>query len=495
MILKRKGKIGRFVIIVLAFTGVFSEVRAQESNILYYMQGVPQSNLLNPATQPRCGFYLGLPGVSPLQVNVENSSFGLHDIVFRSGDSTITFLHPDADLNDFLNNFGKANYISADVSSNLVSFGFRSGQQYFSFDITQKVFARFSYPGDVIRFAMEGNAEEDEFDLSSMGVNAMSYTEFAMGVSHKLNDMITFGYRGKILMGQANMAIKNSDIKLKTSFDNWTVDSKFDLNVSFPGLLIPRDNSGQFNLDDIDIDSSLQVSDYISSITGNFGLGLDLGIHIKPIDQLTVSASILDLGFIRWKNYTYNLSQDTRFVFDPEAIVRSSDSGAVWEFYGNEDFGQGLVDSLKSSFVDNNSETETKYTTYLPAKVYLGVKYQIIDQISVSMLSRSEIYKGRVREQLSLSANFYPIKMVAATLNYTIMNRTFNNFGFGLALKAGPFNMYVISDNIPLVYARDVSSNILLPYSARAVNFRMGFNLVFGCQKDKRLNKDLPLIY
>ncbi len=495
MILKRKINIGTFMFFVLAFSGLFSALRAQESNILYYMQGVPQSNLLNPATQPRCGFYLGLPGVSPVQVNVENSSFNLHDVMWYNGDSTITFLHPDANLNEFLDNFGKANYISADVSSSLASWGFRSGQKYFSFDITQKVFARFSYPGDLIRFAMEGNEEEDEFDLSSLGVNAMSYTEFSMGVSHKLNDMITFGYRGKILMGQANMATKNSDIKLKTSFDNWTVDSKTDINVSFPGLLIDRDNSGNFDLDNIKIDSSLKARDYISSITGNFGLGLDLGIHFKPIDQLTISASILDLGYIRWKNYTYNLRQNASFVFDPEAIVHQSDSGAVWEFYNNTDFGQGLIDSLKSSFVDNNSETEAAYTTFLPTKIYLGVRYQIIDQISVAMLSRSEIFKGRVREQLSLSANFYPIKMVSATFNYTIMNRTFNNFGFGLALKAGPFNWYVISDNIPLVYARELSSNTLLPYKARTVNFRMGFNLVFGCHKDKKLNKDLPLIY
>ena len=457
------------------------------------MQGVPQSYLLNPATQPRCGFYLGLPGVSPVQVNAENSSFSLHDVMWYNGDSTITFLHPDADKDNFLDNFGKANYVSAEVSTSIASWGFRSGNLYYSFDITQKVFARFSYPGDIIRLALNGNSEEDEFDLSSLGVNAMSYTEFSMGVSHKLNDMITFGYRGKILLGQANIATKKSDITLTTTFDNWTVDSKYDLNISMPGLIIQKDAEGRF--DDYDFDDNLTTSDYISAFTGNFGLGLDLGIHVKPIEQLTLSASILDLGFIRWKNYTYNLTQDTRFVFDPEVIVHQSDSGAVWEFYGNEDFGEGLLDSLESAFVDNNSETETAYTTYLPVKVYLGVKYQIIDEISVGLLSRSEIYKGRVRQQLSLSANFYPIKMFSASFNYTIMNRTFNNFGLGIALKAGPFNWYIISDNIPLVYARELSSNIILPHKARTVNFRMGFNLVFGCKKGKRLYKDLPLIY
>jgi hypothetical protein len=472
-----------------------SGIHAQQSNVLYYMKGVPQSHLLNPATQPRCGFYLGLPGVSPFQFNAENSAFSLSDILWSSGDSTITFLHPDGDKDKFLNNFGKANYVSADVSTNIASFGFRSENMYFSFDITQKVNSRFSYPGDIIRLALEGNELDDEFDLSSLGASIMTYTEFSMGVSHKINDMITFGYRGKLLFGGANISTKKSDIKLTTSFDNWTIDSKYNLNVSVPGLIINRDSAGNFDFDNLEMDEDSQASDYISSITGNFGLGLDLGIHIKPIENLTLSASILDLGYIRWKSFTYNLVQDTRFVFDPEVAFEQSDSGVVVKFWNDTDLGDAILDSLESSFVDNNSETETAYTTFLPAKIYLGVKYDIIDEISVGLLSRSEIYKGRIREQLSLSANFYPLPMVAATFNYTIMNRTFDNFGMGLALKAGPFNWYIISDNIPLVYAREVNSDIILPYKARVVNLRIGFNLVFGCQKDKRKFGDLPLFF
>ncbi|MBN2214476.1 MAG: hypothetical protein JW723_09545 [Bacteroidales bacterium] len=493
---KRSGDHIKASIAICALLIWFSAgIRAQQSNILYYMRGVPQSHLLNPATQPRCGFYLGLPGVSPFQVNAENSAFGLNDVMWYNGDSTITFMHPDGDKDKFLDLFGKANYVSADVSTSIISYGFRSGNMYYTFDITQKVFSRFSYPGDLIRLALKGNEEDDEFDLSSLGVTAMTYTEFSTGVSHALNDMITIGYKGKILLGGANITTKKSDILLTTSTENWTVDSKYDLNVSIPGLTIGRDSAGNFDPDEMTISEDLQASDYISAITGNFGLGLDLGIHVRPVENLTLSASILDLGYIRWKSNTYNLVQDTRFVFDPEVTFEQSDTGVVVKFWGETDFGEAILDSIENSFVNNNSETETAYTTYLPAKLYLGVKYDIIDQISVSVLSRSELYKGRIRQQLSFSANFYPIHMLSATLNYTIMNRTFNNFGAGLALKAGPFNWYIISDNIPLVYAREINENIILPHKARAVNFRIGFNLLFACQRDKRKYGDLPLFF
>ncbi len=480
--IKRIGKYTGFLLsglILMQFSAL-----SQPSSVMYYMPNVPQSHQLNPATQPRCGFYLGLPGLSPFQVNVENSAFGLKDIFFMSGDSLIHPLHPDAEFADFFDNFGKSNYVSTDVSTNIASYGYRAGNMYQSFDITQRIFTRFAYPRDLIDFAYYGNSRGDEFDFSGFGVNLMSYLEFAMGVSHKLNDVFTIGYRGKLLFGQANISTKKTNITLMTD-EVWTAHSQFEVNASLPFVTIETNDDGQFKFDDIETDDEINASKAIDAVTGNFGLGLDLGIHVKPIDKLTLSASILDLGYIRWKSFTYNISQNADFVFDGiETIINDT---------SDRKFGELLLDSLENTFTLNN--TQTAYTTFLPAKVYLGAKYDIIPEIGVSILSRTEIFKGRLREQLNLSVNFYPLKMVSATFNYAIMNRTFNNFGMGLALKAGPFNWYLISDNIPLVYARDKSSGVLIPYTARSVNFRVGFNLVFACRGGKKAFRDRPLIY
>ena len=448
------------------------------------MSGVPQSHLLNPATQPRCGFYLGFPGVSPLQINAENSAFGFSDVFSVEGDSLILPLHPDADFKDFYNNFSKTNYVSADVSSSIISFGFRSGKIYQSYAITQRFFSRFSYPRDLIDFAYYGPVKGKEFDFSGFGADLISYLEISSGVSQKINDMITIGYRGKLLFGQANISTKKTDITFQSE-DTWNTHTEFEINAALPGVDIPTDANGEFKYDDMEFDDDIQPFEIVSAVTGNFGLGLDLGAHIKPVDKLTISASILDLGYIRWKSSTYNITQNADFIFD----------GVEFAFSDTSDFGQPLLDSLENVFTLNNSEIA--YTTFLPAKVYLGLKYDIIEQISVGFLSRTEIYKGNLRQQFNLSVNFYPLKMIAASFNYSIMNRTYNNFGMGLALKAGPFNMYLISDNVPLTYVREVSSNSLIPNTLRTVNFRMGFNLMFGCRNRKQAKafKDVPLIY
>jgi hypothetical protein len=65
------------------------------------------------------------------------------------------------------------------------------------------------------------------------------------------------------------------------------------------------------------------------------------------------------------------------------------------------------------------------------------------------------------------------------------MNNSYKNIGFGLGLRARPFNLYIISDTAP--------SSALWPYEARDVNLRIGMNLVFGCPKKKPVF-DVPMV-
>ena len=466
-------------IIIILFKCDF--ILAQQSNILYYMGGVPQSHLVNPATRPGCNFYIGLPVFSPFQVNIENSGFSLNDVMWQEGDSTKLFFNTLESQNDFLDKLGKSNFISAELSTNIISFGFKSGEMYYSYELTERASFRFSYPGDLLKLLIKGNEIGDEFDFSGLGIEAFSMLEFAVGVSREINDQLIVGARGKILFGHANISTRKTDITLNTDMD-WTASSRFDINATLPLMDIATDSVGDFIFDSINKQENLSSSDYIKMITGNKGLAIDLGIHYKPIDNLTLSASLLDLGFIRWKNNTYNITQDAEFIYNGlETDISETDS-----IFDN------FLDTLKNTFVI--SSTEKPYTSFLGGKLYLGGTYQIIEEISAGILLRSEMFKGRLREQLTISANFYPIKEVAASLSYSIMNRTFNNFGFGVSFKPGPFNLYIISDNIPLTFAVEQSSGAPIPNKTRTANIRFGINFVFGCDKEKRKTKDLPLI-
>ncbi|MBN2275616.1 MAG: hypothetical protein JXR41_13995 [Bacteroidales bacterium] len=454
----------------------------QESNTLYFMKGVPQSYHINPATQPGCRAYLGLPVASPFQLFVENSAFSLEDVIFPLGDSLVTFMHPDADKEDFLSNLAPVNNLQLCVTTNLGSFGARRGDVYYTFDFSEKLFTRFSYNDDLLNFLLKGNQRGDYFNFSNVGVDFTSYFEYANGMSRIVNDRLTIGSRVKLIFGHANVTTKIKDVSLLTEED-WTVNSAMDLRISLPGIEIPTDENGAFEAEDIVFDDEIDPIELLQSSFGNVGLGLDIGMHYTLSDKLTLSASLLDLAGIRWSANTHVIHQDASYVYKGIEI----DPGDTTAIMDN------FVDSLSSTF--SFTADENPYYTMLPVKLFVGGHYQIIDQIGVGILLRTEYYKKRLREQLTLSANFSPLEILALSLSYTIMNNTYNNFGFGLSSRLGPFNLYLVSDNIPMHYAVEQSSQMLIPYQARVMNLRIGLNLVFGCGEVRRKLRDLPLVY
>ena len=81
--------------------GALLSVDAQNSQVLYYMN-LPQNHLLNPALRPSNSFYLGLPALTGLNVNLNNNFVNLSDVLIAGqSDSILTFLHPDYNIEDF----------------------------------------------------------------------------------------------------------------------------------------------------------------------------------------------------------------------------------------------------------------------------------------------------------------------------------------------------------------------------------------------------------
>jgi hypothetical protein len=150
------------IIILFTFYTFLSEsVCAQDPQTLYYMNSVPQSIFMNPAMQPKYNVYVGLPGISSIQLEAGNNQLYLKDIIMKSPteDSLITFLHPDAEFNtsDFLDKLDENNFFYESFSTDLLSFGFRANSWYFSFNISEKSLTSINYPKDLAVLALEGN--------------------------------------------------------------------------------------------------------------------------------------------------------------------------------------------------------------------------------------------------------------------------------------------------------------------------------------------------
>jgi len=472
------------ILIVLSFS--FLTSFAQRANTLYFMRGVPQVYQVNPAIQPDCKFFLGLPGVAPLQVKAENSTFGIDDILSydASQDSLITFLHPNADKQAFLDILKERNYVGTEFSTSLASFGYAQGKSFVSFDIRERFDAVFSLPGDLFRLPLIGPDSGTFYDFNGMGVNAKTFMQFSLGISHKFTDKLTIGWRGKLLFGQAAINTDQFDFTINNMSDSILIHSNPSFNASVPylsdyvatGQNVPMDVIFQPFQDEFD-NFDFPIDEIPGKVVNpkNFGMAMDLGVDYRATDWLQVSASVVDFGRIKWKQDVFNLTHDKDLTY----------KGVEFDIT-EDDFGESFLDSLESD-LNQFSASETDFVTWLPTKLYIGAAFYPLERLSFGVLSRTMFYDGDIRQQFTASLNMYPIRMISTTFTYSIIDGYYNNLGFGLALKAGPLNMYLMTDTGP--------SATFWPTDARYANFKIGFNIMVGGPKRNAKDKvDRPLI-
>jgi hypothetical protein len=147
-----------------------------------------------------------------------------------------------------------------------------------------------------------------------------------------------------------------------------------------------------------------------------------------------------------------------------------------------------ILDSLENAF--SFTKSNKNYSTALPVKFYVAGEYFPLRYLSVGLLSLTQYYESSFYQQVMLSTNVRPWKMLMFSLSYSFLDNGFSSFGFGTSLRLGPTQFYFISDNIPFRF----SAGTPLPYKLEFFNMRFGFNFVFGCSGTKK-EKDIPLNY
>ncbi len=387
----------------------------------------------------------------------------------------ITPWHRLGDKGAFLSLLKDRNFMDTDVSSSLLSFGFRTQTEtYFTFDVSENVSVQASYPADLVKLSFFGPDSGMSFDFNGLGIHMSAYSQVSMGISQKFGDRLTVGWRGKLLFGQADLRTRKFDFTFSSNEEVWPVHSDIRLDASAPFLDVVYDEKGMIDFDSTrarDI-SPHDIPRYFFN-SGNFGLAMDLGADFRMTDWLELSASVVDFGMIKWKDGVLDLHSQADYEFRGIPVNGSDD-----------DIMQSFLDTLDVTF-NTISTTEQDYRTWLPMKLYAGAAFYVHPKISFAILSRTAFQNGDIRQQFTVSANLYPIRLVSTTLSYSLINGTYRNLGLGLALKAGPLNIYVISDTGPSIY--------FWPVDSRYMNLKVGLNLMFGCRKQHK-TFDKPLV-
>lgn len=444
-----------FLLAIVAFA---LGAKAQSNMTLYNMEPIPQRLAVNPALAPDCKWYLGMPLLSSTDFSFGSSALRISDIN--------NALEPNARGNYTVNlktlgqSLDKGTFVNIGLNQEWLNFGFRVRKSMFTFGITEKIKTRVDFPTDLFKVAFEGNGGSNlAYDFNfNFGFDVLHTREFALGYNRSLlNEKLRVGGRLKYVRGLNVVSTAKNDLIFTTDANTfaYTVKADIEVNASTPAL-----------------DSTLGVDDPTAVILGsprNSGFGIDLGASYDLTDKITLSASIVDLGRIYWKEYTTN--------------VKSRNPGASFTYRGidiNDYIGdsvqggagfEALADTILDVFALDTSNHS--FSTGLLGEFYIGGNYRITDRHNAGALLYGSFYNKSFYPALTLSWNSEFGRILALSGSYTISRGNYANIGLGFGLNLGPEQFYFVGDNLIGVAAGNL----------KTVNLRFGWNHTVGRKK------------
>lgn len=450
---------------------------AQFLRTSYFMEGTHYRQQLNPALTPTKG-YFNLPVIGAVNATVGSTSLGYQDIIDIIDDGDDFYTKPD-----FMNRLKDNNKLNVNFSTEILSAGWYKGKNFWSFNIGLRTDIGANLTKNMFTFlnemeTVEENWRNSNYDISGQRLNINAYTEVGLGLSRQINSRLTVGARVKALLGIGNMELKLNKVAMNANLPNdaeitkWSSESywssmtpsqaaqaaqelkdKFnnyhanltvgaELKSSFKGLEL-KEEEGKDYVTDFDFDSGKL------GIAGH-GFGIDLGASYKILDNLTVSASVLDLGFISWSKSSTKIASANPDPIDIKGstyanMVNPNDPNTVMNAVNQlQNDAQGYMDRVTNGDVLDYDmlqlevgDAKESRKSRLASTLVLGAEYGFFNnKLAVGVLSTTRFVQPDALTELTFSANYRPKSWFNVALSYSAIQSAGKSFGLGL--KLGP---------------------------------------------------------
>lgn len=453
--------------IILIAAAAFSLNAQQNLRTAYFLDGYTYGYKMNPAFQGERGF-LAVPVFGKLSMGVE-SDLGLSTFLYPSSDGTLmTFLHPEVSDSDFLAKMKGNKMMTMNADMPFFALGFRTGKAYHTLDISARVDGGANLTKDLFHFMKIGSSDgKDTWDISDFGARAEARMELAYGYSRHFGENVSVGARVKLLMGMARVNVAMDQMNLKMNGDEWAVAAKG--SAEFAGIIDVKTKEN--NVLDW---NTIGLKDGYGQNGPSIGLAVDLGVSVDLLDDyLTLSASVLDLGSIRWKD-----------------VVTASTPSTVWSFTGfdnvsfdGEDSGMsdqfsGLADDLSDAmnFIKDSGVSESK--SALSATTHLGLEARMpfYDRLSVGVLGTHRFAGAYSWTEGRFSINWALLRFFALSGSYAISDFG-NSLGGAVNIHLPGVTLFAGLDSfLPLM---NVTPDFI-PIDSWNTNLSVGLNIAFG---------------
>ncbi|MGV8091590.1 MAG: DUF5723 family protein [Mangrovibacterium sp.] len=419
--------------------------RTQNFRSSYFLEGAALRHRINPAFVGERN-YISIPVLGNIHF-AARGNVGMSDFIYKYDDpegkyDLTTFMSSSVGKDEFLGNLHDKNIVDLNLDLTLLAFGFRGWGGFNTFDVEWRTNATYSIPYELFDFMKTGagSADGTGYHIRNIRATGAGYAQVAVGHARRIGDKFTAGVKLKYLMGAAAFDARISRMDIYMSQDKWEVTANGSLDVSVSGAKFKTKNEEKGNkIKDLDVDDPRP---------GGWGLGLDLGTTYAVTDRLTVSAAVVDLGFISWKHTLKGKTLNDTYIFDgfKDIAVESDDPDDPNDLDEQLD---DLADDLEDLAKFYDQGTVSKKKTMPGTTVHLGVEYKMpfYDRLSAGMLASTRFSQAFTWTEGRLYANIAPVKWFDCSVNYGLSNLA-SSLGWVVNFHPRGFNFFIGSDHM-----------------------------------------------
>jgi hypothetical protein len=426
---------------------------AQQELMLHQSDDLWHQNSVNPASFPENKrLAIGLPA---LTLDAAHSGdIAYNDLIREEGDETVF------DFGQAIDKLEPENKVFFDQRLETVNIGFRLpvGGWMLTAGHAYRLHGVMTYPKTLPELIWRGNGPYigQTLDIAPEA-RIFDWNEWSVGVAQKFL-MVTAGVRLKYLTGVSALETDESrhQATIHTDPDIYQLTINTDYALRSSSIISSIDTSG------VGFDLNLYEFNR-KAFSKNGGFAVDLGLIVELSEQLTLNASVLDLGgTIKWKENAGYFRSNGNFTYSgldfPGADIITGEDSLSFE---------NALDTLNDVFRFNRTEEE--FSTRLPLRYYVGGTYKLTDRWVFGAALFGQTSRDRTTTAVGVSADFRPVKWLSVGTMYSLNDRTAANVGFKLVVKPGPVQIYALSDNL---------INAFNPKAKAAANLRLGLSVV-----------------
>ncbi len=393
--------------------------------------------------------------------------------VLKNADGSM-YLLPHVVLDHLVNNTPETNFLVGGLNilpPLAIAYKIKTGEdkhELVTFSLNHRMRTGTStYLGkDLFRVLYNGNGSfgTEPANLIDINLGAHAFSEWGFGMALPVMELgnsmkIRAGMNLKYLIGYGAFDTRNANLTLTNQGegDQWDFELDYLFNAAYPKDAL--DSSKDFN-----------VSQFIRKGIGN-GIGIDFGATVQLMENLKVSASVNDLGSIKYGNgNTINISGHGNVSFD----------GVRVNVFGLDSVNFNY-DTLLSKF--EPTITQNDFNVALPTRITLSGQFGINEKETRKGLAYyqhtvhftyiqgfNKAVGNSTRPFINVAYSYRLGNVLSAGVNTGYGGIYGYNIGGFVGLRGGPFR---------ISFASNALLGALTPHLAKGMDFTLNMALAF----------------